>query len=250
MEPFVKSDIINKIGYITFFHPSGNSFPSFQLEKLVLEIETLDQNPNVQILVIKSEGKTFCSGASFDELLSINDFESGKKFFSGFANVINAMRKCTKLIVGIAHGKAVGGGVGLLSTCDYVFATSNADIKLSELAIGIGPFVIEPAVSRKIGVSAMSEMTLNANAWKTALWAYQKGLYTEIFSDLTELDQRLENFVDQLCSFNPQALQEMKKVFWKDTSSWEKLLYERAEISGRLVLSDFARKALNNFKKS
>jgi methylglutaconyl-CoA hydratase len=241
--------IENKIAIITFSHPASNSFPSHLLQMLTDEFQKVSNNNKVALIVLQSTGKTFCSGASFDELLSINDLEAGKKFFSGFANVINAMRKCSKIIVGKVQGKAVGGGVGLASACDYVFAHQDASIKLSEIAIGIGPFVIEPAVSRKIGRNAMTELTLNPNDWKNANWAKEKGLYTTVFENKEDLNTSTIGFAKNLANFNPEALSEMKKVFWENTDHWNELLYERAAISGKLVLSDFTKKALNEFKK-
>lgn len=248
MEPYIHSEIKNAIGFITFFHPAGNSFPSKQLEKLVSTINELDAHSEVQIIVLQSEGNTFCAGASFDELLQITDVTSGEKFFSGFANVINAMRTCSKLIIGKAQGKAVGGGVGLLAACDYVIATPEAAIKLSELTIGIGPFVIEPAVSRKIGKTAMSELALTANEWKDAKWAFEKGLYSQLATKET-LEEVTLTLATQLASYNPDALRALKNVFWEGTSHWETLLPERAKISGELVLSNFTKNALKAFKK-
>lgn len=248
MEPYIHSEIKNAIGFITFFHPAGNSFPSKQLEKLVNTINELDAHSEVKILVLQSEGNTFCAGASFDELLQIIDVTSGEKFFSGFANVINAMRKCSKLIIGKTQGKTVGGGVGLLAACDYVIATPEAAIKLSELTIGIGPFVIEPAVSRKIGKTAMSELALTANEWKDAKWAFEKGLYSQLAPKET-LEEVALTLATQLASYNPDALRSLKSVFWEGTSYWETLLLERAKISGELVLSNFTKNALKAFKK-
>jgi methylglutaconyl-CoA hydratase len=185
----IETSIHNNIATITFFHPSSNSFPSILLQNLTDTINLLSKNDAVSIIVLKSTGTgAFCAGASFDELLLITNYEEGNRFFSGFANVINAMRKCPKLIIGRIHGKAVGGGVGLAAACDYTFATNKSDVKLSEIAIGIGPFVIEPAVSRKIGKIAMSEMTLSPTVWKTSKWAFDKGLYSEIFDSVEELD--------------------------------------------------------------
>lgn len=243
--------IINgKIATIVFFHPASNSFPSNLLKQLTEEINSLNNNDAISIIVLKSMGTgAFCAGASFDELLTVTNIEDGNNFFSGFANVINAMRTCKKLIIGRIHGKAVGGGVGLAAACDYTFATYKSDIKLSEIAIGIGPFVIEPAVSRKIGKTTMSQMTLNPTEWKSGKWAHEKGLFSEIFDTIEELDSRLENYINELSNYNEEALVEMKKVLWEDTIHWETLLYERAAISGRLVLSDFTKKALEKFKK-
>ena len=242
--------IENKIATITFGHPSSNSFPRELLDRLTSEFKSLSENQLVSVIVIQSQGSgAFCAGASFDELLAVSNVSDGTQFFSGFANLINAMRSCSKLIVGRVHGKAVGGGVGIACACDYVLATKSAAIKLSELAIGIGPFVIEPAVSRKIGKTAMSEMTLAAHEWKSADWALAKGLYANTFESIEELDVAINDFSSKLSSYNPEALAEMKKVLWVGTEEWNTLLLERAAISGRLVLSDFTVNALLQFKK-
>jgi methylglutaconyl-CoA hydratase len=242
-------EIQNKIASVTFSHPASNSFPSDLLQRLTDELNALSCDNDVNVVILQSEGKTFCAGASFEELLSITDFETGKQFFSGFANVINAMRKCSKMIIGKIQGKAVGGGVGLASACDFTFAYQDAAIKLSELAIGIGPFVIEPVVSRKIGKTAMTYLSLQPNTWQTADWAVAKGLYADVFDSYAELDEATLSFAKKLATYNPEALMEMKKVFWEGTTHWDELLYERAAISGKLVLSDFTKNALSQFKK-
>ncbi|MDI1316687.1 enoyl-CoA hydratase/isomerase family protein [Flavobacterium sp.] len=241
--------ILDKIATITFSHPASNSFPSELLKKLTDELNTISTNSDVNVVVLQSEGKTFCSGASFDELLSITNLKDGEKFFSGFANVINAMRKCSKVIIGKVQGKAVGGGVGLIAACDFAFAHQDAAVKLSEIAIGIGPFVIEPAVSRKIGKTAMTELTLQPTIWQSADWAVTKGLYADLFDSMSEVDDAVAHLSERLAFYNPEALVEMKKVFWEGTENWDELLYERAAISGKLVLSDFTKEALSQFKK-
>lgn len=245
----IEVQIDNKIAIITFSHPASNSFPSVLLQKLTKELNAISKNTDVNVVILQSEGTAFCAGASFDELLSIKTLTSGKKFFSGFADVINAMRKCSKIIIGKVQGKAVGGGVGLIAACDFAFAYQDASIKLSEIAIGIGPFVIEPAVSRKIGKNAMAEMSLQPNVWQTADWAVAKGLYADLFDSMAEVNQATQHLADKLASYNPEALAEMKKVFWEGTEHWDKLLYERAAISGKLILSDFSKEALSQFKK-
>ena len=237
--------IDNKIATVQFGHPASNSFPRVLLDRLTNELTFLSDNEEISVIVLKSEGTgAFCAGASFDELLAVSTLEEGTRFFSGFANLINSMRTCRKIIVGRIHGKAVGGGVGIAAACDYALATSDSAIKLSELAIGIGPFVIEPAVSRKIGKIAMSEMTLSAHEWKTASWAHQKGLFAKVLETQEELDIEVTAFAKKLAGYNPEALAEMKKVFWEGTAHWDKLLKERAMISGKLVLSDFTKNAL------
>ncbi|MBA3985507.1 MAG: enoyl-CoA hydratase/isomerase family protein, partial [Flavobacteriales bacterium] len=179
---------------------------------------------------------------------SINDEKTGEIFFSGFANVINAMRKCPKFIIGRIQGKTVGGGVGLASAVDYCIATKYASIKLSELNVGIGPFVVGPAVQRKLGLSGMSQIAIDANSFYEAEWAKTKGLYMEVFEDIPALDGAVKILAENLCTYNPDAMQEMKKVFWTGTENWDELLKERAKISGRLVLSAFTKKVLDKYK--
>ena len=238
------------IATIEFGHPASNSFPSELLERLTKELNSIAKNDIISVIILKSEGeKAFCAGASFDELVAISNFEEGKRFFSGFANVINAMRTCGKLIIGRVQGKTVGGGVGLAAACDYALATESAAIKLSEFTIGIGPFVIEPAVKRKIGVAGLSELTLDATDWKNAYWAKEKGLYAKVFETIIELDEEVEVLASKLASYNPTALAEMKKVLWENTQNWDDLLAERAAISGELVLSEFTKNALAKFSK-
>jgi methylglutaconyl-CoA hydratase len=242
--------IQNQIATITFGHPASNSFPSQLLAKFTLEIENLGKNKTISIIVLQSQDTgSFCAGASFNELLQINNQEQGTQFFSGFANLINAMRLCPKIIIGRIHGKAVGGGVGIAAACDYALASQNAEIKLSELAIGIGAFVIEPAVSRKIGKTAFAQLSLEAHQWKTATWAQEKGLYANTYATIQELDYAVLEMANKLASYNPEALLEIKKILWSDTQNWNDLLLERAKISGKLILSDFSKNALQQFKK-
>ena len=233
------------IATVEFGHPASNSFPSSLLHDLTQTIETLGHNPEVGVVVLKSQGTaTFCAGASFDELLAVTTEAEGKTFFSGFAHLINAMRKCPKIIVGRVQGKTVGGGVGIAAACDYVLATHEASVKLSELAIGIGPFVIEPAVSRKIGKTALAELSLAAGEWKSAAWAKEKGLFANTFATIEKLDEAVSILTHQLASYNPEALAEMKKVLWEGTEHWDNLLVERATITGKLVLSEATKSAL------
>lgn len=239
------------VATISFFHPQSNSLPGDLLRKLASTIEETGKREDVSVIILKSEGeKAFCAGASFDELIAIDDFETGKRFFSGFALVINAMRTCPKLIIGRVQSKAVGGGVGVAASVDYCFATTKADVKLSELAVGIGPFVVGPAVERKMGLSAMSQLAINATEWQSAQWAKEKGLYTEIFDSVESMDAAIQTLAAKLAASNPEAMSELKKIFWQGTDHWATLLFERAEISGRLVLSDFTKNAINKFKKS
>jgi methylglutaconyl-CoA hydratase len=240
----------NGIGTITFFHPMSNSLPGKILRKLADTITELGQNETVKVIVLKSSGeKAFCAGASFDELISIKDLDTGLHFFSGFASVINACRKAPKFIIGRVQGKAVGGGVGMASAVDYCLATKYADVKLSELAVGIGPFVVGPAVERKIGLSAMSELAINATEWRTAEWAKYKGLYTDVFETAEEMDVEIEKLALKLAKSNPEAMAMLKSVFWQGTEHWDTLLVERAGMSGKLVLSDFTVNAINAFKQ-
>lgn len=249
MEPYVKLINKNGVGYIEFFHPAHNSLPGNLLSELARTIINAGEDENIKVLVLQSGGdRTFCAGASFEELIAITNEQVGKEFFSGFANVINAMRKCPKFIIGRIQGKTVGGGVGLASATDYCMATKYAEIKLSELNVGIGPFVVGPAVRRKLGISAMSQIAMDANSFYSAEWAMQKGLYTKVFDSVEELDSAVVEFTENLKTYNPKAMTEMKTMFWRETEDWDQLLAQRAKISGRLVLSEFTKEKLKDFK--
>lgn len=242
--------IENKIATIEFSHEASNSFPSELLQRLTDELNKISKDSTVSVIILKSGGeKAFCAGASFDELLQIDNLEKGEKFFSGFANVINAMRKCNQLIIGRIQGKTVGGGVGLAAACDYAFATEAASIKLSELTIGIGPFVIAPAVERKMGTAALAELTIAGHEWQNAYWAKERGLYAKVYESISEMDKEVKFLAQKLATYNTEALSDMKRVLWENFSNWDDLLYERAAISGKLVLSEFTKNALSQFKK-
>ena len=244
------TSIDNRIATIEFGHPASNSFVAELLDRLTAELNKLSENDGISVIVLRSEGdRAFCAGASFDELMAITDLDEGNVFFSGFANVINAMRTCKKVIVGRVQGKTVGGGVGLAAACDYVFASENAAIRLSELSIGIAPLVIAPAVERKIGIAALAEMSLAPTEWKNAYWAKEKGLFSKVFGSLKEMDKELDFFTHKLSTYNPEALYAWKKVLWEGTENWDQLLADRAAITGTLVLSEFTKNALSKFKK-
>ena len=246
----VNSKVQNGIGEVEFFHPMSNSLPGKILNAIADQITALGGNADVRVIILRSQGeKAFCAGASFDELIAISDFDAGQKFFSGFANVINSIRKCPKFVIGRVQGKAVGGGVGLASAVDYCVATREAAVKLSELAVGIGPFVVGPAVERKMGLSAMSELAINATEWRSAEWAHAKGLYTSVHDTVAEMDEEIKVLATRLALSNPEAMAMLKNIFWSGTENWDDLLLERAGMSGKLVLSDFTRNAINAFKK-
>ena len=250
MQEYVKLTTKNGVGTIEFFHPQSNALPSNILNKLASKITQAGEENNINVLVLKSAGdRAFCAGASFDELISIQNKDRGESFFSGFANVINAARKCPKFIIGRIQGKAVGGGVGMASATDYCFANKFSDVKLSELTIGIGPFVVGPAIERKIGKSAFSAMAINANKWFDAAWAKDKGLYNEIFETTQEMDSEIHKLSSFLSASNPAAMSQLKKIMWEGTDHWDSLLLKRAKNSGELILSKFAKDAIAKFKK-
>jgi methylglutaconyl-CoA hydratase len=251
MSPYVKTTILeNHIAEIEFFHPLSNSLPSELLKQLKEQILKAGHAEAVNVIVLRSAGeRAFCGGASFEELMSIKDEESGKQFFSGFAGVINAIRTCSKIVIARIHGKAVGGGVGIAAAADVALATAQASIRLSELAVGIGPFVIGPAVERKIGNSGFSWMSLTPDVWQSAEWAERKGLFNQVFESTEALDEFLSLLTHKMSQYNPTALQELKKVFWQGTDHWDRLLQDRAAISGELVLSEFTSNAIEAFKQ-
>lgn len=248
-QAYVKLETSNGIASIEFYHPQSNSLPGKILNELAETIVKAGVAKDSNCIVLKSAGeKAFCAGASFDELVAIENEQQGLQFFSGFAKVINAMRTCPKLIIGRVQGKAVGGGVGIASSMDYCLATTAASVKLSELAVGIGPFVVGPAVERKIGVSAFTELAIDASEWRSAEWAAKNGLYNAVYDSINDLDASVQLLANRIKNYSPEAMSAMKKTFWQGTENWDTLLLERAAISGRLVLSDFTRTAIQKFK--
>lgn len=238
------------VGTVEFFHPASNSLPGEILQKIADEITALGNDDKVFVILLKSGGdRAFCAGASFDELIAIDDAATGLSFFTGFSKVINAIRKAPKFVVARVQGKTVGGGVGIAAAADYTFATKHAAIKLSELAVGIGPFVVGPAVERKMGFSAFSQLTIDAKNFRDAEWAYERGLYAGIYDDATAMDAAIEELLNDLKNSNPEAMKDLKSIFWEGTEDWDDLLEKRAGVSGRLVLSEFTRNAINSFKK-
>lgn len=246
----VAVSIHDGIASIEFHHPKSNSLPGKVLRKLAESIIEAGANSEAKVVVLRSKGeKAFCAGASFDELISIEDYETGKEFFMGFARVINAVRTCPKFVLARVQGKAVGGGVGMAAASDYCFATNAAAVKLSELAIGIGPFVVGPAVERKVGKSAFSALTINATEWQDANWAREKGLFNELHGTTEAMDEAIERLAGKLAASNPEAMSMLKTAMWKENSNWDELLEQRAEMSGKLVLSDFTVNAIQQFKQ-
>lgn len=244
-DAYVRTESHNGVATIEFFHPQSNALPARILEELAQAFHSAGHDHEAKVILLRSAGeKAFCAGASFAELAAIRNEEEGLAFFSGFASVINAMRTCPKLIVGRVHGKAVGGGVGLIAAMDYAIACEASEVKLSELAIGIGPFVVGPAVERKIGVSAFSQLAIDATMWRNSDWARRKGLFAEVHPTVDGMDESISRLTYALAHSSPAAMTELKKINWKGTEHWDKLLIERAAISGRLVTSEFSQKAI------
>lgn len=248
-EAYVRTEFHNGVTTIEFFHPQSNSLPGRILESLAQAIHGAGNDPDAKVVVLRSAGeKAFCAGASFDELVAISNKDEGLQFFSGFAHVINAMRTCPKFIIARIQGRCVGGGVGIAAAADYAIATESAEVKLSELAVGIGPFVVGPAVERKIGTSAFSQLAIDATMWRNADWAKRKGLFAEVHGSIEAMDESIARLKDVLAHSSPEAMREMKAIFWRGTENWDQLLLDRAAISGRLVLSEFTREAIGRFK--
>lgn len=243
-EGFVTHDFSDGVGQIEFFHPKGNSLPKNMLEELTAAVHSHGRNPEVKVIVIKSVGeRSFCGGASFDEFLSATNDKDCKDFFMGFANLIMAIRNAPKFVVARVQGKVVGGGVGIVAACDYAVAGSEASLRLSELSIGIGPFIIGPAVIRKIGNSAFMNMAIDTE-WRTAEWGHNHGIYSALYNTISELDQGIVQITDKIKEYNPDAAKALKEIFWEDAPLWEDLLSSRADITSSLAISDFVFKAL------
>jgi len=249
LDQYVESRTESGITTIEFFHHQSNSLPGALLTRLAATIREAGKNPDCTVIVLKSGGhKAFCAGASFDELIQIKTEAEGLVFFSGFAHVINAIRTIPQLVIARIQGKCVGGGVGLAAAVDYAIAVAQADIKLSELAVGIGPFVVGPAVERKMGTAAFTALAIDASSWRTASWAQAHGLFSELYETIEQTDAAVDRLAKTLAQSSPDAMSALKTVFWQGTEHWDNLLKERAGISGRLILSDYSRQAIDRFK--
>jgi methylglutaconyl-CoA hydratase len=247
---YVKSEKHGLTMSIEFYHPQSNSLPAVLLNELATQIHGAGMDDEIKVVILRSVGeKAFCAGASFTELSKINSSSQGEEFFNGFAHVINSMRKCPKFILARVQGKCVGGGVGIVAAADYAIAVTGADIKLSELEIGIGPFVVGPAVERKLGLSAFSQLAIDASSWRTAEWAKTRGLYSEVHTSHQDLDESLQRLDNHLSHSSLPAIKEIKKMLWHDTAHWDQLLAERAKISGSLVVTPTAQRAIALFNK-
>jgi len=247
---YVKNAAVNGVAIVTFHHPKGNSLPGHILRSMAKAIEDAGKDPQVRVIILQSEGeKAFCAGASFDELVALDSAERGLEFFSGFALVINAIRKAPVLVIGRIHSHTVGGGVGLACAVDIAYAHESASARLSELAVGIGPFVVGPAVERKVGTGLFGLLSATPALRRSAAWCEQHGMYAEVFATVEELDERIATHSRELAGYSPEAMADLKRVMWRGTEDWDTLLTERAAISGRLVLSDFTRNAITKFKE-
>ncbi|MBL0937867.1 MAG: enoyl-CoA hydratase/isomerase family protein [Gemmatimonadaceae bacterium] len=245
---YVRTHVAAGIGRIEFYHPKSNSLPGALLRELAQTVTDVSRQPDVRVIILQSGGTgPFCAGASFDELVSINDIAEGQRFFSGFAGVILAMVRAPQFVISRVHGKAAGGAVGLIAASDFSFAVDKAAAKLSELAVGIGPFVVGPVIEKKIGLASFSQMAVDAD-WRDAAWCERRGLYAKVVPDTAALDAAVDQLATTLAASNPEAMAQLKKVFWAGTESWDSLLAERASMSGTLVLSDFTRQAIGAFK--
>ena len=242
---YVLTTTSGSIATVKFASEQANALSMDLLQRLANELDALSTREDVKAVVLRSAGeKAFCAGAFFNELVQVDSPESGQRFFSGFARVLCAIRNCQKPVIARAHGKTVGGGVGVLAACDYVFATEAAAIRLPELSIGIGPFVIAPAIERKMGVGALAELSLTPDLWKNAYWAEKKGLYARVFENTADLDKELGYFSDKLSSSPLEALVEIKHMLWKGCPSWEPLLFDNASVTRRLALSAYTKDKL------
>jgi len=240
----VATTIENGIATISFFHPRSNSPPGALLRQIAAAVDAVGADDGVKVVVLKSEGdKAFCAGASFDELCAVKSLEEAQYFFSGFATLILAMRRCPKFIICRVQGKVAGGGVGVAAAADYTLATTSAAARLSELAIGIGPFIIGPVVERKIGTAAFGEMAVDAD-WREAAWAHARGLYVDIYESIADLDSAVDAMALKLAGYHGAAMRRLKAVLWEGTEGWPELLPARAAITGELALTEFVQKTV------
>lgn len=248
MQPTVHTQIENSIAKIQFYNPASNACDPSMLAQMVHAFNTLSANSQVKVILLSSKGnKAFCAGASITHLSELKDMKAATDFFSGFGRLILSMKNCNKIIVTSVQGKAVGGGVGIIAASDYVIATENSGLRLSELMIGIGPLVIAPAVIRKVGVAHFSQLSLKPSTWKDAKWGAAHGLFNELVTDGDSLENVTVDYCNSLASYSAQALSALKSVLWQGTEHWEELLYENAAKTATLSLSEDAQESFKKF---
>lgn len=244
----VTTNVRDGVGTVEFSHPKGNSLPARLLNDLASAIRTLGADDAARVIVLRSAGSgTFCAGASFDEFTAVADAAQGKEFFSGFARVIAAMVRAPKFVLARVQGRAAGGAIGLICASDYSIAVRSAQVKLSELQVGIGPFVVGVVIERKLGLAPFQSLAVHAD-WHDAAWCERHGVYSAVVEDEAALDAAIDAHAKRLAASNPEAMREMKRIFWRGTDDWEALMGERAAMSGRMVLSAFTRDALARFR--
>jgi methylglutaconyl-CoA hydratase len=242
----VTLDVTHGVATIEFWHPKGNSLPGPLLQRLADRVDEAGARADAAVVVLRSAGSgPFCAGASFDELRAIDTPERGLEFFSGFARVILAMRRCPKFVITRVQGKVAGGGIGIVAASEYAIASEDAALRLSELAVGIGPFVVGPVIERRIGRAHFTAMAVDVE-WRNAHWGERSGLFAQVVVP-SALDDAVDTLARRLAAANPEAMTAMKRTFWEGTDDWATLLLERAAISGRLVLSDHTRRAIAAF---
>lgn len=240
----VSCDVAGGIATVTFAHPKGNSLPGALLREIAATIDQCGGRDDVRVLVLRSAGTgPFCAGASFDELRALRDERAGLDFFSGFAHVMLAMQRSPQFVITRVQGKAVGGGVGVVAASDYAIAASGASLRLSELAVGIGPFVVGPVIEHRIGNGHFTALSVDHD-WRDAAWGERVGLYAKVSDSVEALDRDVAALATRLAGTNPAAMREMKRAARAGTEHWHQLLYERAAISGALILTEAAQQSL------
>lgn len=248
LEGTVQASVADGVGTVEFSHPKGNSLPAKLLDDLAGAITKLGNDAAARVIVLRSAGTgAFCAGASFDEFVTLADAEAGKRFFSGFSRVVLAMVRAPKFVLTRVHGRAAGGALGVIAASDYSIALRTASVKLSELQVGIGPFVVGVVIERKLGLAPFQSLAVHAD-WHDADWCERHGLYSALVDDEAALDVAVEAHAKRLASSNPDAMAEMKRIFWHDIGDWEERMNERAAMSGRMVFSNFTHAALTKFR--
>jgi methylglutaconyl-CoA hydratase len=204
-------DVTDSVATITLNQPQlHNAFDPVMLEELLTAFKTIQQTSNIRILVLQGNGSSFSAGADARWMQQMKQYslEENKKDANTLAEVMHTLYTLNKPTLAIVHGPALGGGVGLVASCDIAIASENAYFCLSETKLGLIPAVISPYVINAIGERQARRYYLTAEKID-APTAHRIGLIHEYVapSDLNNLKQSL---IETILKNGPNALAQAK----------------------------------------
>lgn len=190
-----------------------NAFNSAMIADLKKVFETEAADPGVRAVVLRGHGAVFCAGGDLNwmrESVEL-DFEANLADTQALARMFSALNSFSKPVIGLIHGAAIGGGVGLVSVCDIAVASSETIFSLSEVRLGIIPACIGPFVIPKIGASQARALFVSAERFSAAR-ALQIGLVHEVSDTPASAEARVLEVLSNILQCGPLAMAAAKKL--------------------------------------